>query len=150
MINIKCKVDLKLKSNRPKPAESVEAPVPQRRGKVPRVARLMALAIQMDEMLRTGEAMDTMDLAEMGRVTQPRITQILSLSLLAPDIQEALLNLPREMIGKSKICEKNLRPLTTELHWDRQRELWEDLCTSSYNGSNCPRPTRHQRSSVFQ
>jgi hypothetical protein len=90
----------------------------------------MALAIRMDEMLRRGEAQDTIELAELGKVSQPRLTQILSLSLLAPEIQEALLYLPREMTGRSKIHERNLRPITKQLCWVKQREMWSDLIRS--------------------
>lgn len=90
----------------------------------------MALAIRMDEMLRRGEAQDTIELAELGKVSQPRLTQILSLSLLAPEIQEALLCLPREMTGRSKIHERNLRPITRQLCWVKQRHMWSELIRS--------------------
>ncbi|MCM2374567.1 hypothetical protein [Aporhodopirellula aestuarii] len=71
----------------------------------------MSPAIRMDEMLRRGEAQDTLERAELGKVSQPRLTQILSLSQLAPEIQEALLYLPREMTGRSKIHESCVRSL---------------------------------------
>ena len=90
----------------------------------------MALAIWMDDMLRRGEAQDTIELAELGKVSQPRLTQILSLSLLATEIQEALLYLPREMTGRSKIHERNLRPITRQLYWAKQREMWSELIRS--------------------
>ncbi|WP_372716007.1 hypothetical protein [Novipirellula sp.] len=48
----------------------------------------MALAIRMDEMLRRGEAQDTIELAELGKVSQPRLTQILNLSL--PSYRDSL------------------------------------------------------------
>lgn len=59
--------------------------------RVPRVARLMALAIQFDGMLRKGVVADQSELAEICNVTQPRMTQIMNLLRLAPDIQEAIL-----------------------------------------------------------
>ena len=130
MITVKCKVNVNLKKPAKKKAESADEPPVKRRGKVPRISRLMALAIRMDEMLRRGEAQDTIELAELGKVSQPRLTQILSLSLLAPEIQEALLYLPREMTGRSKIHERNLRPITKQLCWVKQREMWSDLIRS--------------------
>ncbi len=66
-------------------------------------------------------------LAEIGHVSQPRVSQILSLTLLAPDIQEALLFLPRMKKGKPQISEKHLRPLTMEIDWEKQRVLWAKL-----------------------
>ncbi|MDV6030696.1 MAG: hypothetical protein F9B45_11475 [Phycisphaera sp. RhM] len=121
---------MNLKKPAKKKAESADEPPVKRRGKVPRISRLMALAIRMDEMLRRGEAQDTIELAELGKVSQPRLTQILSLSLLAPEIQEALLYLPREMTGRSKIHERNLRPITKQLCWVKQREMWSELIRS--------------------
>jgi hypothetical protein len=86
----------------------------------------MALAIHFDEMLRTGEASDTIELARRGHVTQPRMSQIMALNQLAPDIQEALLNLPATK-GKPEIHEKRLRPIAAMLNWDEQRKVWREL-----------------------
>ena len=55
----------------------------------------MALAIRCDQLLRSGAVPDSTALASLAHVTQPRMTQILNLTLLAPDIQEALLWLPQ-------------------------------------------------------
>ena len=86
----------------------------------------MALAIRFDEMIRTGEASDTIELARRGHVTQPRMSQIMALNQLAPDIQEALLNLPATK-GKPEIHEKRLRPIAAMLHWEDQRASWREL-----------------------
>jgi hypothetical protein len=80
----------------------------------------MALAIRFDEMLRTGEAADTIELARRGQVTQPRMSQIMALDQFAPDIQEALLNLPATK-GKPETHEKRLRPIAAMLRWEDQR-----------------------------
>src|SRR5262245_39704552 len=64
-------------------------------GRVPRVARLMALAIRFDGYLQSGQVADYSELAELGHVSRARISQIMNLLNLAPDIQEALLILPR-------------------------------------------------------
>ena len=132
MTTIKRKVDFKLKARSRKtikPASEGEpAEPPKRRGKIPRVARLMALAIQFDEMICTGEAKDATELAILYDVTQPRMSQIRALTLLAPDLQERLLNLPQEFTGRSPINEKLLRPICSEIHFDRQREMWKAAC----------------------
>ena len=64
-------------------------------GHIPRVARLMALAIRFEELVRMGEVESHADLARLGQVTRARISQIMDLLCLAPDIQEELLFLPR-------------------------------------------------------
>jgi hypothetical protein len=100
---------------------------PELPGRLPRITRLMALAIRCDELLRTGKVRDLEHLATIGNVSQPRISQILSLTLLAPDIQEALLFLPRLSKGKPKISEKSLRKITKLDDWNEQRKAWKQL-----------------------
>lgn len=77
--------------------------------------------------LRTGEASETIELARLGYVTQPRMSQIMVLYQLAPDIQEALLNLPATK-GKPEIHEKRLRPIAAMLNWEQQRGAWRQIC----------------------
>ena len=96
-------------------------------GTLPRITRLMALAIRFDELLRTGKVHDLNHLAVIGNVSQPRISQILSLVLLAPDLQEKLLFLPRLTEGKPEITEKQLRPVVQLEDWQEQRKLWQEL-----------------------
>lgn len=87
----------------------------------------MAVAIRLERLLLTGEVSDVMELARLGHVTQPRMSQILNLTLLAPDIQEELLFLPRITAGKAAIHEKMLRPLAAEDDWAKQRVMWRAL-----------------------
>ncbi len=96
-------------------------------GNVPRISRLMALAIRFDGLVRRGEVRDYADLARLGYVTRARITQIMNLLNLAPDIQEALLFLPRTRQGRDPIREKDIRPIAGVPHWSRQRAIWAQL-----------------------
>lgn len=61
---------------------------PTQPGRVPRVARLMALAIRFEQLIRAGVVADYSELATLGHVTRPRISQIMNLLNLAPDIQQ--------------------------------------------------------------
>ena len=63
-------------------------------GRLPKVTKLMALAIRFERLLAQGAAADYAELARLGHVTRARLTQIMNLRLLAPDIQEAILFLP--------------------------------------------------------
>ena len=92
--------------------------------RVPRVARLMALAIRLDSMVRSGEVASYAELGVLGHVTRARITQIMNLLNLAPDIQEAILDLPPVARGKDPICERDLRAVVAEVSWAKQRRLW--------------------------
>jgi len=96
-------------------------------GNVPRLSRLMALAIRFAGLIRSSEVNDYADLARLGYVTRARITQIMSLLNLAPDIQEKILFLPRTTTGRDPIKERDVRPIAAVPHWHRQRKMWEKL-----------------------
>ncbi|MCC6239708.1 MAG: hypothetical protein IT448_05375 [Phycisphaerales bacterium] len=93
-------------------------------GRVPRVSKLMALAIRFDQLLFDGQVADQSELARLAHVTQPRMTQIMNLCHLAPDIQEELLHLPPVHAGNDPITERDLRPVTRLKEWRRQRNIW--------------------------
>ncbi len=113
----------------PRPAEQTEP------GRIPRISRLMALAIRMDRLVREGKVTDLSELARLAHVTQPRMTQIMNLNHLAPDIQEMLLFLPRVTAGRDPVHERMLRPIAAEAPWDRQRTGWHLLRHSAARGS---------------
>ena len=100
-------------------------PVPV--GRVPRIARLMALAIRMEELVRTDVVRDYAELARLGQVSPARISQIVGLNSLAPDIQEEILFLPPTLRGRDPLREPHVRPITTVLLWPAQRRMWRNL-----------------------
>jgi hypothetical protein len=103
-------------------------------GRVPRVARLMALALRFDELLRRGEVKDYADLARLGHVTRARVTQVMNLLMLALDLQEALLFLPAVDEGRDPVKEWQVRPIAAEPVWTKQRQMWHKM---SGNESGC-------------
>lgn len=96
-------------------------------GRLPRISRLMALAIRFDQLRRSGEVADYATLAELGKVSRARITQIMNLLHLAPDIQEALLFLPSVGLGRDPIHVRQLQPIAALMSWRRQRSRWRAL-----------------------
>jgi hypothetical protein len=96
-------------------------------GRVPRVSRLMALALRLDELVRSGQVGSYSALASLGQVTRARICQILNLLQLAPDLQEALLFLPLTQRGRDPIILADLLPIAATLDWRKQRRLWRQL-----------------------
>ena len=107
-------------------AEGAEAKVPDL-GRVPHVSRLLALAIHMDDLVHRGEVTDCAELARLAHVTRARMTQIMNLLHLAPDIQEEILYLPRSRGGKDVITERPLRPVVAVPDWRKQRGMWKRL-----------------------
>jgi len=100
-------------------------------GRIPRVSRLMALAIHFDRLIRQGTVKDISELARLAHVTQPRMTQIMNLNHLAPDIQEELLFLPLVEAGRDRVHEKVLRPLAATPEWRLQRREWATIRASA-------------------
>ena len=90
---------------------------------VPRIARLMALAIRFDWLLRNGTIRDYAELARLGRATRARMTQIMKLLDLAPDIQEQILFLP----PLKGLNERNLRSIVSETDWHEQRRIFQEI-----------------------
>lgn len=100
-------------------------------GRVPRITRLMALAIRFDQLIRTGVVADYADLARLGQVTRARVTQIMNLLMLAPNVQEDILFLPRVTQGCDPIHLRQLQPIALVPDWRKQRRLWKALVGES-------------------
>lgn len=96
-------------------------------GRVPRLARLMALAIHFDGLIRKGVVHDYADLARLGHVTRGRATQIMNLLNLALDIQEEILFLPGTALGRDPVSEREMRHIAATPDCRRQRRMWHVL-----------------------
>jgi len=81
------------------------------KGRIPRVARLMALAIRCEKLIRDGVVADQSELARFGHITSARMTQIMALLNLAPDLQGQILHLPRVGRGSDPVKETDALPI---------------------------------------
>lgn len=108
-------------------SDGAKPPPPPKLGRVPRVARLMALALRFEQYHREGQVTNQTDLAELGHVTRARISQIMNLLNLAPDIQEALLFLPLVETGRDPIHLHLLQSIASTIDWRKQRRQWREL-----------------------
>jgi len=105
--------------------EAVVEEVPP--GKVPlRAARLLAFAHDIERRIAAGEIASRAAAASLHGVTRARITQILNLLLLAPDIQEEILAAEVEP-GHQPINERALRWVVRARDWPTQRARWRDI-----------------------
>jgi hypothetical protein len=91
----------------------------------------MALALRLEELVRAGVVADYAALARLGHVSRARISQIMNLLALAPDIQEWLLFLPLVQRGRDPIHLRQLQPVAARLDWHAQRRLWQALVDPS-------------------
>jgi hypothetical protein len=98
----------------------------------------MALAIRFEGLLQREEVRDYADLARLGHVTRARVTQIMNLLNLAPDVQEEILFLPPIERGRDGIKEWQVRPIASIPAWGKQRRRWHALLstTASIAGHN--------------
>lgn len=96
-------------------------------GRVPRISRLLALAHHCFRLVQTGAIINQSELAYFGQISTTRMTQIMWLDNLAPDIQEEILFLPRTTQGRDAIKEADIRPIAKTLDLNKQRQMWSRL-----------------------
>lgn len=115
------------KARRNKPPD-VASPAPSAdAGPVPRVARLMALALHYERLMAHGAITTQAEIASLSHVTRARVTQVMNMLHLAPDIQESILFWPWTKVGRDRLHERDIRHIVAQPDWDRQRALWTEL-----------------------
>jgi hypothetical protein len=92
-----------------------------------RVARLLALAHKIEGLVASGEVKDYAEVALVGGVTRARMSQIVGMLCLAPDIQERVLEMRRPSKGRELIGEQHLRGIAGEPDWKKQRAAFAAL-----------------------
>jgi hypothetical protein len=113
---------------KPRSAGDISAQTPSSKvGHLPRITQVLALAIHFDDMIRRGEAKDYADLARLSCLCRERISQIVRLNYLAPDIQIEVLYLPPTPTGRYPISETAIRRIANLFSWVSQREEWTRL-----------------------
>ena len=94
------------------------------RARLPRISRLLALALRFESLIHEGAVRNYRELAEVGHVSRPRLSQILQLAQLAPDLQEQVLFLPPTLEGPDRVFERQVRFIARVIDWDQQKELF--------------------------
>lgn len=103
-------------------------------GGVPRISRLMALAIKLERLIGTGAISNFQDAARLGGIQCARVGQIMKLTNLAPPIQEELLFLPKVLPGSDRFYERELREIAQVIDWDEQKDRFRSLMDIGING----------------
>ena len=96
-------------------------------GRLPRVAQVMALAIQFQDMIQREESRDYADLARLACLTRERMSQIMELIWLAPDIQQEILEIPPTTKPRFPVSEVAARRIAAKLDWKDQRDQWRKI-----------------------
>ena len=121
-----------LVEQRPPEKRGKTAAAPQPR-KLPRLTKLMALAIRLEHLLEQGVAKDAAELAALAELSKSRITQILNLRNLAPALQQRLLELKEDCAG---LTEPALRPITVPVDWREQIARFDRLFANGATKAN--------------
>jgi hypothetical protein len=104
-------------------------------GRVPRVSRLLALAIKLEKLVGDGELRNQAAVARLGKISPARMSQILGLRNLAPSIQEKLLMLPKTRSGQEPITEKAMRGIAQLIDWEEQQRQFAPLVERATAGA---------------
>lgn len=114
--------------------KQIETPKPKKSSapaKLPHITKLMALAIRLEHLLASGQVKDQAEIARTAGITRARVTQIINLAQLAPDIQEAILNLEPTTDHVPRFREREVRTIAILPTWEKQRILWKQLVKST-------------------
>jgi hypothetical protein len=95
--------------------------------RIPRIAQLMALARHIDDLVRSGALGGYAAAARLGYISRARMSQIVALLNLAPDLQEQLLFLQRPVRGRTEPVLRQVLHVAAALDWDEQRRRWRRL-----------------------
>lgn len=125
--------------DRPAGEKPKEGAVRRRFDRYPRIVQVVALAIHFQDMLDRGEVRNHADLARLGCISRERMSQIMMLAWLAPDIQQEVLSLPKTSGGRFPVSETRLRSIARVTPWEDQRAIWRVLTVVKNRTESVPR-----------
>lgn len=99
---------------------------PPRTKRPAHVARMLALAHHLQKAIDDGAVADRAAVARKLGLTRARVTQLLDLLLLAPDLQLAVLEM-EAIDGIEPSSERPLREIAHEALWASQRSRFRDV-----------------------
>jgi hypothetical protein len=80
--------------------------------KTPRVVELLRKAIEWQVLLESGEIVNQADIARQEGITRARVTQVMGMLRLAPELREKILSMPK-VVRRPLLTERGLRPIAT-------------------------------------
>ena len=127
------KIDFTIAARYPRSSRSRRSATPEH--SVPpdrpsRVACLLGLAHRCDQLIQSGAIRDYAELGRVSHVSRARITQIMNLLTLAPEIQEFLLTADSMNGPTRQVTERDLRQVVREVRWDRQVSIFQHIAES--------------------
>lgn len=99
---------------------------PPKAPKTPRVVKLLHKAIEWQALLESGEASNQAAIARQKGITRARVTQVMGLLRLAPEIQQRILSMP-DAVRRPAITERALRPIAQLENATDQKAMFQEL-----------------------
>lgn len=103
---------------------------PPKAPQTPKVVELLRTAQEWRRQIDAGEVENQAAIARREGITRARVTQVMGLLRLAPEIQEHVLSLP-DMVRRSAITERALRPIARKESYEKQIDAFHELETTS-------------------
>jgi hypothetical protein len=94
---------------------------------VPKITRLLVLGHHFERLVRDGAVKDYAEIARLTGLTRARVTQIVNLTLLAPQIQDEILSRDAVVKGRDSVTEHDLRAVHEHVGWEGQTRAWKAL-----------------------
>jgi len=101
-------------------------PKPPKKPKTPRVVELLQMAMEWQRQLDAGEVDTQAEIARREGITRARVTQIMAMLRLAPEIQKHILAMP-DTVGRPAITERAMRPIVQMIGPTDQRVRFDQL-----------------------
>jgi hypothetical protein len=99
--------------------------------KEPLLRQNLVLAYQIQELFEKEKAKNLGQVGQWLHMTHARISQIMNLLFLTPDIQEEILFLDEGEVFQ--LTEHKIRKIPMEVNWTKQREMWNEICKKLVN-----------------
>jgi len=116
---------------------------PPKAPRTPRVVKLLRKAIEWQALLESGDAANQAAIARQEGITRARVTQVMGLLRLTPEIQQHVLSLPA-MVRRPAITERALRPIA-QLEGREQLQAFRQLAEAGGAGSTPRGATARRR-----
>ena len=103
----------------PPPRYAPKPPEPPKEPRTLPVVEMLHKALAWRQELDSGTVATQADIARREGITRARVTQVLMLLRLAPEIQDRILDMAKKT-GPSRISERRLRPIAHIRDWENQ------------------------------
>jgi hypothetical protein len=127
IVEVRCSLKRRQRSQTADPTAQPIVDALELRAKLPRITHTVARALMFEHAIANGEAADFADLARLTATTRERVSQVMKMMRLAPDIQDEILRLPPVRRPQRAITVPEVEVIAEEELWDDQRESWRKL-----------------------